>query len=89
MRVGLNNFFLIIDAFTKASLFVRMASYQEKSILVIQKCAGQHRISHLWKLAMDLRNIEEFKTFRATKYVFGMTGDQKFSVTAHKNTPEF
>ena len=37
---------------------------------------------------MDLRNIEEFNKFRATKYVFSMTGDQKFSITAHKNTPE-
>ena len=37
---------------------------------------------------MDLRNIEEYSNFRATKCVFSMTGDQKFSITAHKNTPE-
>ena len=36
---------------------------------------------------LDLRTMEEYKTFRATKYVFGIKDSQSFSVTAHENTP--
>ena len=31
--------------------------------------------------------MEESKTFWATNYVFGVTNNQKFSVTPHENTP--
>ena len=30
---------------------------------------------------LDMRNMEEYNTFQVTKYVFGVTDNQKFSVT--------